>query len=61
MVGPRLLFGKPRSWISGMHHSVSPGDARRYCYDVEVGENRVRVFYGIAKREGERLVVVVVV
>jgi hypothetical protein len=25
------------------------------CYDMEVGENRVRVFYGTEKREGERL------
>jgi hypothetical protein len=25
------------------------------CYDMEVGENRVRVFYGIEKIEGERL------
>jgi len=23
------------------------------CYDMEVGENRVRVFYGTEKREGE--------
>jgi hypothetical protein len=27
------------------------------CYDMEVGENRVRVFYGTEKREGERLVI----
>ena len=27
----------------------------RTCYDMEVGENRVRVFYGTEKREGERL------
>jgi len=27
----------------------------QYCYDMEVGENRVRVFYGTEKREGERL------
>jgi hypothetical protein len=26
-----------------------------HCYDTEVGENRVRVFYGTEKREGERL------
>jgi hypothetical protein len=25
------------------------------CYDMEVGENRARVFYGTEKREGERL------
>jgi len=25
------------------------------CYDVEIWENRVRVFYGTEKREGERL------
>ena len=25
------------------------------CYDMEVGENRMRVFYGTEKREGERL------
>jgi len=25
------------------------------CYDMEVGENRVRVFYGTEKREGEKL------
>jgi len=25
------------------------------CYDMEVGENRVRVFYDTEKREGERL------
>jgi len=25
------------------------------CYEMEVGENRVRVFYGTEKREGERL------
>jgi len=25
------------------------------CYDMEVGENRVRVFYGTEKKEGERL------
>jgi hypothetical protein len=25
------------------------------CYDMEVGENRVRVFYGTEKREGESL------
>jgi len=24
------------------------------CYDMEVGENRVRVFYGIEKREKEK-------
>jgi len=27
----------------------------RTCYDMEVGENRMRVFYGTEKREGERL------
>jgi len=25
------------------------------CYDMEAGENRVRVFYGTEKREGKRL------
>jgi len=25
------------------------------CYDMEVEENRLRVFYGTEKREGERL------
>jgi len=25
------------------------------CYDMEVGKNRVRVFYGTEKREGETL------
>jgi hypothetical protein len=25
------------------------------CYDMEVGENHVRVFYGTEKREGEKL------
>jgi len=24
-----------------------------HCYDMEVGENRVRVFYGTEKREGK--------
>jgi hypothetical protein len=28
---------------------------RQCCYDMDVGENRVRVFYGREKREGERL------
>jgi hypothetical protein len=28
---------------------------RCVCYDMEVGENRVSVFYGTEKREGERL------
>ena len=37
--------------------AVSKTRSRRnwICYDVEVGENRVRVFYGTEKREGERL------
>jgi hypothetical protein len=31
--------------------------ATRYitCYDIEVGENHVRVFYGTETREAERL------
>jgi len=31
-------------------HSVFP---TAFCYDMEVGENRVRVFYGTEKREGK--------
>ena len=34
---------------------ILPGRVDPRCYDMEVGENRVRVFYGTEKREGERL------
>ena len=48
--------------LSLYHKRFSPSVSRQFypcrntsCYDMEVGENRVRVFYGTEKREGERL------
>jgi len=35
--------------------SLSSIQSNTTCYDMEVGENRVRVFYGTEKREGETL------
>ena len=37
------------SWV------LTHNSSRLRCYDMEVGENRVRVFYGTEKRERERL------
>jgi len=34
------------------HHEGSTKDQRGICYDMEVGENHVRIFYGTEKREG---------
>ena len=34
---------------------MEAGPLRNTGYDMEVEENRVRVFYGREKREGERL------
>jgi len=33
----------------------TPATSFDFCYDMEVGENCVLVFYGTEKREGERL------
>jgi len=42
---------------SQLHHSNHGYITRKttgvYCYDVEVGENRVRLFYGTEKRKGK--------
>jgi hypothetical protein len=41
---------------AGLNHNQSLGpQGLPGCYDMEVGENRVRVFYGIERRERERL------
>jgi hypothetical protein len=46
--------------FSSLYHRINTRFSPKYysnsrCYDMEAGENRVRVFYGTEKREGERL------
>jgi len=45
------LWQKSASFIDSHSHCQLP----QIVYDMEVGENRVRVFSGIEKREEERL------
>jgi hypothetical protein len=57
--GPDILRPGPRALYKARPAALSEGfsglSLAGLCYDIEVGENRVRVFYGTEKREGERV------
>jgi hypothetical protein len=50
-----LLFRIQTVCSGGEPYVVEKAKTKYVCYDMEVGENRVRVFYGTEKREEKDL------